>query len=51
MKPQVCKDILNIIIERDSSEVISDPMAVHSILSLAKILNEKHLQGNKEDQL
>lgn len=47
MKPQVCKDLLKIIIDRDPSEMIEDPMAVHSILSLAKTLNEKKLQHNK----
>lgn len=49
MKPQVCKDLLLIIIDRDPSEMIEDPMAVHSILGLAKILNEKKLQANKAE--
>jgi hypothetical protein len=51
MKPQVCKDLLRIIIERDPSERIEDPMAVHSILSLAKVLNERKNIQTKEEQL
>jgi hypothetical protein len=50
MKPSVCKDLLRIIIERDPSERIEDPMAVHSILSLAKVLNERKNQSREEMQ-
>jgi len=46
MKPKVCKDLLKIIIDRDPTERIEDPMAVHSILSLASILNERNSKEN-----
>ena len=49
MKPKVCKDLLKIIIDRDPSERIEDPMAVHSILSLASILNGRNAKDNHSE--
>lgn len=39
IKPQVCTSILNIFVEKDTSEKIKDPISVHSVLSIAKNLN------------
>jgi hypothetical protein len=46
MKPAVCRDLLEVISQRDPSERIEDPMCVHSILTLAKALNTRDSVGD-----
>lgn len=42
LKPSVCKNILNIFVEKETSEKIRDPISVHSVLSIARNLNENY---------
>lgn len=41
MKKIVCNDLINMIINRDPNEKITDSMAVHSIMKLLSNLNNK----------
>ena len=43
-------DLLEVITQRDPNEKIEDPMCVHSILMLAKALNNKELLSNAADE-
>ena len=42
LKPSVCRNILNIFAEKDSSDKIRDPISVHSVLTIARNLNENY---------
>ena len=46
----MCRDLLEVITQRDPNEKIEDPMCVHSILMLAKALNTKELLSNAADE-
>ena len=46
----MCRDLLEVITQRDPNEKIEDPMCVHSILMLAKALNNKELLSNAADE-
>ena len=46
----MCRDLLEVITQRDPNEKIEDPMCVQSILMLAKALNNKELLSNAADE-